>query len=75
MGLPLTGNTTHDNNVKAAELARQVALAVSGLTQAAAKSADVTFYKTVLASALANGLPEVAVESNMALAALGQQGL
>lgn len=54
MSVSKTANQTHDNTVNAAEGARQVA-AAPGMTQAAVKAAEITFYRAAKASALANG--------------------
>ena len=51
-----SGNFVHDNNCTVAEMTRQVAVAAAGSNQSAVRAAEVTFYKTVKASALANGL-------------------
>ena len=48
-----SGNAPHDTACAAAETTRQAA--VSGATQSAAKTAEIAFYRTCLASALANG--------------------
>lgn len=48
-----SGNKTHDDTVRTAEGARQVA--VAGATQATVKAAEITFYRAAKASALANG--------------------
>jgi hypothetical protein len=50
-----SGNVTHDSNVLAAENTRQNAVAAA-TTQSAAKTADIAFYRTAKASALANGI-------------------
>ena len=55
MGPSKSGNAVHDSAVVAAEATRQAAM--SGVsTQSAANSATVTFYRSLYASALANGL-------------------
>jgi hypothetical protein len=51
-----TGNLIHDNNMLAAESARQVAMAAAGLTAAQAKAADIAWARTGLASAKVNGI-------------------
>ena len=48
-----SGNKTYDDNVRAAEGSRQAA--VAGATQAAVSSAEIVFYRAVLAAAIANG--------------------
>lgn len=66
-----SGNKTHDDTVRAAEGSRQAA-AVAGASQATVRSAEIVFYRSVLASALANGCsPSAAVR---ALQELGTGG-
>lgn len=48
----VTGNSAHDADLFAAEHARQVALAVPGLTQAAAKAGDSNYARSGLASSI-----------------------
>jgi hypothetical protein len=62
-------NAAHRSNVQAAESTRQSAVAAAGSSQATALSSEITFYRTVLASALANNLP--ASTYSAALRALG----
>jgi hypothetical protein len=50
-----TGNKTHDASVLTAEVTRQVALKTAS-TQAAARTADIAYFRSVLASAKANGI-------------------
>ena len=69
MSVPPTGNATHDAAVLKAEGVRQVAVAAA-TTQAAARSADIAFYQTAIASAKANGLIEPVVQFEMALKSL-----
>ena len=59
MSIYRTGNVTFDNAVLAAELTRQNALAVAGLTAAAAHTADVNYFTSVVAAGLANGISVV----------------
>ena len=70
MSNSLTGNKVHDDTVAKAEGVRQSVTA--GSTQAAYVSADVTFYKAVVASALAAGVSTSA--AMQALKELGQTG-
>ena len=66
-----SGNQTHDNAVRAAEGTRQTATA--GASQAAVNTAEIAFYRSVRASALANGC---GVETSVnALRALGTGGI
>jgi hypothetical protein len=55
MSITKSGNRSHDDAVNAAEGTRQVAVAAAA-TQAAVNSAEITFYRTALASAKANGV-------------------
>jgi hypothetical protein len=59
MSIYRTGNVTFDNAVLAAELTRQNALAVAGLTAPAAHTADVNYFTSVVAAGLANGISVV----------------
>ena len=47
-----TGNTTHDNNINKAEGSRQSG--ISTTSQTVTTSAEIVFYRSALASALAN---------------------
>lgn len=67
-----SGNTTHDTNVAAAELTRQVAVKAAS-TQAAVNTAEIAFYRTCLASAIANNCQTS--EFLLALRQLGVTGL
>lgn len=69
-----TGNTVYDANVSVAEGVRQVAVTAAA-NQTAVKTASVTYYQAVRASGLANNLPNVVSECNVALWELGQSGL
>jgi hypothetical protein len=71
MGNSLSGVKSHDDLVAKAEGVRQAA-AVPGASQATLVSADVTFYKAVVNSALANGVSPAA--AMQALKELGQSG-
>jgi hypothetical protein len=51
-----TGNKAHDDACLTAENTRQAAMVV-GVSQATAKSADIAFYRAVIASAKVNGVP------------------
>jgi hypothetical protein len=68
MGYPLSGNATHDSNVAAYEQTRLQAEV--GATQAQLKTAYVSFYKNVLASALTNNVNPT--QARTALRELGQ---
>jgi hypothetical protein len=70
MSNALSGVKAHDDAIAKAEGIRQTA--VVGATQAAVMSADVTFYKAVVVSALANGVSPAA--AMQALKELGQTG-
>ena len=56
-----TGIKAHDDTCIAAEMNRQTAVAAAiaavGVVQSAVKSAEIAFYRGVVASCLANGLP------------------
>ena len=54
--MTLTGNSTVDATIQAAEATRQGVVNAAGCTQAAANTATVTFYRSVLAAKLAAGL-------------------
>ena len=64
-----TGNKTHDATVVAAELTRQNAMAGVS-TQSAANSVTTTYFRSILASKIANGLD--AGNELIALKNLGQ---
>ena len=49
----VTGNLAHDLDLQRAEMVRQAALQAPGLTQAAARQADITYAQTCLASSIA----------------------
>jgi hypothetical protein len=71
MSNALTGVKAHDDTVAKAELVRQSV--APGSSQATYTSADVTFFRAVARSALANGVSPSAAMS--ALKALGQTGI
>ena len=50
-----SGVTAFDNDVRDAEVARQAAM-VAGVSQSAANSASITFYKSVITSAVNNSV-------------------
>jgi hypothetical protein len=50
-----SGNVTHDANCATAESTRQVAVATAA-NQAAVRAAEITYFRTRKASALANGI-------------------
>jgi hypothetical protein len=54
MSTSQTGNLAQDTAVNAAESARQVAVASASGSAATARSAEITFYRACLASAIAN---------------------
>jgi len=64
-----TGNLAHDNACAAAEITRQAAVAGTP-TQAQVTAADVAFYRTCRASAIANNNGVQAAEFSAALKAL-----
>jgi len=76
MGVPKTGISAHDNAVIAAENTRQNSIATAAgsgaVKQANVNAAEVVYYKTVKASAAANGISVSAF--SMALRSLGQTG-
>jgi hypothetical protein len=47
-------NSTHLANLRAAELTRQIAYAAAGGSQSAITAADIAFYRSARASAIAN---------------------
>jgi ABC-type hemin transport system ATPase subunit len=51
-----TGNVTHNANVFAAELTKQIAYKAAGNNQASVKAADIAYHRAVLASARAQGI-------------------
>lgn len=53
-----TYNSTHNYNTKQVEGPRQSAVRVAGVTQAQAVTADIAYYRSVLASAKANGIDQ-----------------
>lgn len=53
-----TYNTTHDATTKRNEGLRQSAVRTGSATQAQAVTADIAYYRAVLASAKANGLDQ-----------------
>ena len=63
MSVHKTGNRVHDDAIVTAESVRQAA-AVPGATQAAVRTADITFYRAARASAIAQGLsPEPFIQA------------
>lgn len=52
-----TGIKAHDDNCATAEMNRQVSVAGAGGSAAIVKAAEITFYRSVVASCLANNLP------------------
>jgi hypothetical protein len=50
-----SGVTAFDNDVRDAEVARQAAM-VAGVSQSAANSGSITFYKSVITSAVNNSV-------------------
>ena len=53
MAVIKTGNSQHDADLAAAEGTRQVALGAAGLTQVQARTADIAYARTCLASSIA----------------------
>jgi hypothetical protein len=71
MSVTKTGIRAHDDTCAKAEAARQVSVAGAS-SQAAVRSAEISFYQTVKASALSNSVsPSVFTD---ALRSLGQTG-
>jgi hypothetical protein len=68
----VTGNVAHDADLLAAEHARQIALAVPGLTRAQAKAADLSFARSGLASSIAKNKGANAILFQTMLKELGQ---
>jgi hypothetical protein len=64
-------NQTHKGNVSSAEATRQVAVAAAGNSQSAVSAAEVTFYRTCLASAKANNVPYEAYVSALKVLGVG----
>jgi hypothetical protein len=63
-----TGNKTHDAAMQTAEATRQLAQ-VPGASQATLKAADVQYFRSARASAIANG-----IQPGFAIAALQELG-
>ena len=61
-----SGVKAHDDTCLQAEMNRQVAVAAAA-NQAAVTAAEITYYRAVKASAVANGLSESVVECTNAL--------
>ena len=51
-----SGNAAHDATVAAAESTRQASVTVAGVSQATANTATIAYYRTLVASAISNGL-------------------
>jgi hypothetical protein len=51
-----TGNKTHDSTVATAESVRQAAVYAAGVSQATANIATIAFYRSAVASGVANSL-------------------
>jgi hypothetical protein len=64
-----TGNKNHDDACLSAEMTRQAAV-VPGASQAVVKAAELAFFRSVISSAKANGLP-IPVPAIDALMSLG----
>jgi hypothetical protein len=67
-----TGVTAHDSTVNAAELVLQSAVAAANNNAVTIRNAEVTYYRAVVKSALANGVSPAA--SMQALKELGVSG-
>jgi hypothetical protein len=52
-----SGNNTHDNEAVASEGSRQSAVKAAGTSQATARAAEISHYRTLIASAKLNGQP------------------
>jgi hypothetical protein len=73
MSVPNSSNLAHNTAQYAAELARQNAVAAAAGSQAALRSAAITYHTAVAKSAIANGIsPQVNLQ---ALRELGQTGI
>jgi hypothetical protein len=70
MAIIKTGNVAHDNAIALAEATRQVAVA-NAASQAAVRTAEITFYRAVRASCLANNNSAGIEQANSALRELG----
>lgn len=66
-----TGNATHDATCQTAEMTRQVAVKAAGNSQSAVTAAEITYYKAVRDSALANGLTAELGAFNTVIVQLG----
>lgn len=73
-GISKTGNVTHDANVLAAEGTRQVAV-MNASTQAAATTAELAYWRTRRASAIANNMQAELAQCQQALLNLGTNGV
>jgi hypothetical protein len=56
MSIIQTGNRTHDATCATAEMTRQVADAAAGSNQATVNANAVTYFRSVIASCVTNGL-------------------
>jgi hypothetical protein len=72
MGIGKTGHVVHDNTCDRAEGTRQAAVNVAGVSQATVRTAEIAFYRALIASAVANGLPSA--QFGAALRDLGTGG-
>jgi hypothetical protein len=54
MAIIFSENQTHTKNLLAAELTRQVAVAAAAGSASAIKTAEIAYFRTALASAIAN---------------------
>ena len=72
MSVIKSGNKTHDDTCVLAEGARQQAVGVAGVSQATVRTAEIAFYRALMASAVANGLPSA--QFGAALRDLGTGG-
>src|SRR5262249_13548750 len=57
MSVVQSGHQIHDRTCLVAEGTRQTAVAAAGASQSAIRTAEITFHRAVVASALANNLP------------------
>jgi hypothetical protein len=70
-----TGIAAHDDAVILAEAVRQNAIAAAGATAASIKAAEITYYRSLRASAVSNNLPEGVAVFSHALWTLGTGGV
>ena len=74
MSIMLHPNSTHQTTCNLAESARQTAVAAAGGNQVLVTLAEIAYYRSVIASCVANGIPGVS-HFQQALRDLGTNGV